>query len=211
MRQQRAERYVGAVAAGPVTAGAGRHEDGAGQHGRRLEHQFVVRGGGRRFAASLGAGVQFLDSRQQRIERDLLQHEPAIVAAIVHGVRIPLAEVVVGALAGRMVEVVGPRVEGQLVQHLEVEPGLLQDFRVGLGQDVQRLPHQFAIRPAGHAHLFDVQRNRSHPLVCVRLHLLLRLEYGHRPVADVVVQLVERAVDDPLGFVPRSALRHERF
>jgi hypothetical protein len=97
-----------------------------------------------------------------------------------------------------MVEVVGPRVESQLVEHLQIEPGLVQDFGVGLGQDVERPGDEFAVRPARHAHVLDVQRNRPHPLMGVRFHLLLRFDRGHGPVADVVVQLVERAVHDPL-------------
>jgi hypothetical protein len=76
-RQQRAKRHVRVVASRTISAGAGCHEDGAGQHGRRLRHQFVVR-----FVVAL----RLFDTRQQRIERDLLQHEAAIIAAVVHPV-----------------------------------------------------------------------------------------------------------------------------
>ena len=69
---------------------------------------------------------------EQRVERDLLQHEAAVVAAVVDAVQIPLAEVVVGPLAGRVVEVVRPRVERQLFDQLRIEPGLLADFRIAL-------------------------------------------------------------------------------
>ena len=50
-----------------------------------------------------------VDALQQHVERDLLHDEAAITPLVVDVVRIPLAEMVVGPLVHRMVEIVGPR------------------------------------------------------------------------------------------------------
>ena len=51
-----------------------------------------------------------------RVQRHLLQHEAAVAARVVDLVRVPLAEMVVGPLVDRVVEVVRPRIDGQLVE-----------------------------------------------------------------------------------------------
>ena len=45
----------------------------------------------------------------------------------------------------------------------------------------------------------------------VGLDLLLRAQHGDRPVAEVIVQLGDCAVDDTIGFVPRPALLQDGF
>ena len=79
--------------------------------------------------------VGAVDAREQRVERDLLQHEAAVVAAVVDVVQVPLAEVVVGPLAGRVIEVVRPRIERELLDQLRIEPGLVQDVGIGLARE----------------------------------------------------------------------------
>ena len=55
-----------------------------------------------------------------------------------------------------------------------------------------------------------IERNRPHPFVRIGFDVF-RLEHGDRPIADVVVQLLERSADDPLGFFPRAALGQNRL
>ena len=131
----------------PAAAGGRGHQDGAGQHSGRFEQQLFGRKLVRRF-----------NPREQRVERDLLQHEAAVAALVVDVVGIPLAEVVVGPLIDRMVEVVLPRVDGQLVEQIEVEPGLALDCRVGGQQDFLRQADQPFVAAGGHAHRADVER-----------------------------------------------------
>ena len=209
--QQRGERDVGVVATGAVAGGAGGHQDRAGEHGGRFEQQLLARRGGDGRCPRPLAAVERIQARGEGVERDLLQHEAAVVAAIVDEVLIPLAEVVVGALAGRVIELVGPRVERQFVDECRIEPGLLANLGIGLRQNVERLPDQRLVGPAGRADILDIERNRPHALVRIGLDLLLRFEHRDRPIADVVVELFERAGDDSLGFLPRRALRDSRF
>ena len=158
------ERDIGAVARRAVAGGAGGHQDRAGQHGGRFEQQLVARGRGGRFAPAIAVGRR-IHARQQRIERDLLQHEAAIVAAVVDAVQIPLAEVVIGPLAGRVIEVVGPRIERQLFDQLRIEPGLLQNLGIGVAENRQRSLDQLFVHAGRDADIVNVQRNRPHALV----------------------------------------------
>ena len=157
------ERDVGAVAAGAVAGRAGGHQDRAGQHGGRFEQQLVARAGGRDCVSHAVRAVgERIDAREQRIERDLLQHEAAVVAAVVDVVQVPLAEVVVGPLAGRVVEVVGPRIERQLVDaaadRTRPAGGSPDRSRRGLSS-ARSISSSYV--PAGDADVVDVQRNRA--------------------------------------------------
>ena len=165
VRQQVGERDVRVVAAGPLPRRAGGHQDRAGQHGRRFEQQLVSR------PLPSPRLVRDVDARQQRVERDLLQHETAIVAAVVDALQVPLAEVMVGPLAGRVVEVVGPRIERQLVDKLRIEPGLLPNFRIGVGRGSPAPARSVPRTARGDADILDVERNRPHAFVRVGLHL----------------------------------------
>ena len=165
VRQQSRERDVGAVAAGPLPVVPEAIRIVPASTAAASNMQLVARGGGGSvFAAAVVVGRR-IHPRQQRIERDLLQHEAAIVAAVVDVVQVPLAEVVVGPLAGRVIEVVGARIERQLFDQLRIEPGLLQDLRIGVGENRQRPLDQLLVRARGHADVVDVQRNRPQPLV----------------------------------------------
>ncbi len=117
-RQERGQRDGGIVRLRPAAAHAGGHEHRAGQHGGRFVEQLAARN-----VAVLA------DAGQQGIERHLLHDEPAVATLVVDVVRVPLAEVIVGPLVDRVIEVVGPRVEGQLVQQLQIEVGLFQQTR----------------------------------------------------------------------------------
>src|SRR5947207_3387239 len=124
------------MATGSVAGGAGSHENGAGKHGSSFEEQFIAAGGPARFWPARSVSIaRRIDAREHGIERHLLQNKAAVVAAVVDAMQVPLAEVVVGPLAGRMVEVVSAWVDGQFFKELWIEPGLVTDFRIGLVQD----------------------------------------------------------------------------
>ncbi len=201
VRQQRGQRNVGAVRAGSAAGGARGHQNRTRQNGRRFKYQLLARA-----RRTLGRR----DARQQRVERDLLQHETPVVAAIVDQLLVPLAEVVVRPFAGRVIKLVRPRVERQLVQHFRIEPSLLPDLGIRGGENRHRPRDQFLIWPVGHADALDVEWNRPHAFVRIRLDLP-RFEHRDGPVADVVVERFERAGDNPLRFVPRPALGQDRF
>ena len=103
-------RIVGARAA---AADAGPHEHDADEHGPGLIEE-------------LGGGnlAWFVQAAEDCVEGDLRDHETAVSAGIVDAMRIPLAEMVVGAFVHRVVEVVGTGINSQLLQPLRIEPGL---------------------------------------------------------------------------------------
>ena len=70
------------------------------------------------------------------------------------------------------------------------------------GKDFQGPRNQIVIASHAHARAADVERDRPHPFVGVRLDLLLRAEHGDRAVAQIIVQLRDRAIDDAIGLGP---------
>ena len=132
---QRGQRDGGIVGVGPVAADARAHQHRARQHGRLLEEHLLARQ-----PAVVGQAVE------HGVERHLLQHEPAAAARVVQLVHVPLAEEIVRPLVHRMVEVVRPRVEGQLVELFEGEHGVEQQRGIGGVENGQGRLDQFAIR-----------------------------------------------------------------
>ena len=192
---QRGQRDARIVGVGPVAADARPHQHRPGQDGRRLEHHLLAR--------ELAAVFQTL---QHGVQRDLLQHESAATTRVVQPLHVPLAEEIIRPLVGRVLEVVRPGVDRQFVEHLRLEPGLEQQRRLGGLEDLQGPLDQLPVGTRGHAGPANVERNWMHPFVGIRLDLLLGSQHGHRPVAQVVVQPVQRAAHDTVGFVPRPAL-----
>ena len=69
----------------------------------------------------------------------------------------------------------------------------------------QRALDELLVLAGRDADVVDVERDRPHALVGVRLHLPLGFEHGDGPIAEVVVERFERAVDDPLAFRSTAA------
>ena len=106
-------------------ADAGGHEHRAGQHRGRLER-----------VSSSAAGQVLRAVVLRRLPASAssvicAQHEAAVAALVVEVVRVPFAEEVVGPLVGGMAEVVAARIEGQLVEQVGIEVGVVQEGRVG--------------------------------------------------------------------------------
>ena len=194
---QRDGRVVGV---GPVAADARSHQHRAGQHRRLLEQHLLAR--------QAAAAAQTVE---HGVERRLLQHEAAATPGAVQLVHVPLAEQVVGPLVQRVVEVVRPRIKGQLVELVQGEHGVKQDRGIGRVEDGQRGLDQLTIGADGRPRPANPKRDRTHPFVLVGLNLLLGAQHGHGPVPDVIVQLAEHGRDDPLGLIPRPALLEHRL
>ena len=177
---QRGQGDAGIVGVGPIAADAGAHQHRPRQHGGLLEQDLLV---GQ--VAALGNPLE------HGVQRDLLQDEAAAAARVVQLAQVPLAEEVVGPLVDRMVEVVGPGIDGQLVQQRRIEHGLQQQHRIGGLEDRQRPLDQVVVAARGHARPANVQRDGPHPFVGVGLDLLLRAQHGDRAMAEVVVQTGE--------------------
>ena len=143
---------------------------------------------------------------EHRVERNLLQHEPAAAARVVQLVHVPLAEEIVGPFVHRMVEVVGPRVKRQLVELFEGEHGLEHQRGIGGVENGQGRLDQFTIRSRRGPRPANPQRHRPDPLVVVRLDFLFGAEHGHGPVAEIIVQLAHGGRHDAIGLLPRPAL-----
>jgi hypothetical protein len=176
-RQERGERRSGVVGVGAAAADGRRHQHGAGQNGPGFEQPFLGRDFGRLLRAS-----------PDGLERHLLQDETPVPAVGIDFVRIPLAEMVIRPFVDRMIEIVGPRIDGPLGQErgIEVGPGFYVVVRGP--QDRQGLFEQGPINIGGESGPFEIDRNRGHPFVCVRFQLPLVIEHGDRPMADKVVQ-----------------------
>ena len=189
-----------AVRVGAAAASARGHQHRAGQHGRRLEPQFV--------------GIEIAGRKRpgrQGVEHDLLQHEPAIAPLAVEVVRVPLAEMVVRPLVHRMVKIVLPRIDGQLVDQVDIEPGFGGDRPIGRAEDFQRLGDQPLVAAGADADSADEQRNRPDPFMFVGFDPPRRPQGRHRAMADEVVQKVAGLADDPFGFIPWPPGVQHRF
>ena len=86
--------------------------------------------------------------------------------------RVPLAEVVVGPAIDGVIEIVGPRVEGDLVQAIQIEPRSCEQIVVGVGQNVERQRDDSLVAAHRHAGPANVQRNRPHEFVGIRIERL---------------------------------------
>jgi hypothetical protein len=186
-RQELGQRHRGVERRRAISADAGGHEDGAGENCGGFEQDFL---GGQ----VVGVGQPL----HERIKGHLLDYEAAETAVLVHLVRIPLAEVVIGTLVGRMIEIVGPRIDRQLLELHGVEAGGPQQVFVGGLEQRQRQLHDFALRAIADAGAADVDGDRPDVLVRVGLDLL-RFEGGYWPVAEEIIERVERAGDDSFG------------
>ena len=195
-RQERAESRRRIVCLRAAAARARRHENDPGQHGRGLEEQFVA-----------WQRVGRLDPFEDRVERDLLQHESPVSPLPIEMMRIPLAEVIVRPLVYRMIEIVSPRIEGQLVEQIGIEPGGVEQPAIGASQQIERQCDDLPIPSSRDARPGDIERDRADPLVRIRLDPLRRMEHGHRAMADKIVQPREGPGDDPFRFIPRRAFR----
>ena len=138
---------------GPQPLIAGRHQHRPRQHRRRLVEQ--LRPGRGRLLSGSDPG--------ESIQRQLPEDEPAIAALVVHVSRVPFAEQVVGPAVDGMSMIERPRVEGDLIQHLRVELGLVQQRGIEARNDLQSTGHQIVERPAhaGPARYSGTGRTRS--------------------------------------------------
>jgi hypothetical protein len=204
-RHELRERDVRVVVVRPGPAHTRTHEDGAGQYRRRLEQPLLA----------VGEGVRFARLRvhpgEQRVERHLAEDEAAVEPAAVDRLRIPLAEQHVRPLVHRVEVVVRPRVERELVELLRVEAGLFQQHGFGLGEQVDGGAHDVRVFARRDARPLQEQRDGADLLVRVVVGVRAGFQHRDGAVADVVVQVRDRAADEALGLVPRAALLQHRL
>ena len=181
-------------------AGAGSHQHGADEDGPRLEQEFV-----RRQISRIGEPLL------EPLDRHLAKNEPAILALAVEVMRVPLAEAVVGPLVRGMAEVVAARVESELVEQGRIEVGPLQQARADAAEDLHRLGDKGLIRTMADAGAAEKERDRSDSFVVVDLAEPTILEDRDGAMTDVVVQLLEAALDDPRGVFPGAAKSEDRL
>src|SRR5262249_54976641 len=130
---------------------------------------------------------------QQRVERDLARHIATKATLVVEMVRVPFTEDVVRAPIRRMSMIAGARIDRELVEQPWVESRLLLDGRLGGGKEVERELDEVLIAATSHARSAHEQRYRPHPLVVIRFPARPRLQNGDRPMADVVIEPLQRA------------------
>src|SRR5260370_33250516 len=104
----------------------------------------------------------------QSIDNDVPNHKAAEAALVVHQMRVPLAENIIGPFVGGMAEIVAARIEGQLVQQVWIEISVLQDASICRPQNLQSFVQQFLIASPGYPGTLDHERNGANALVVVR-------------------------------------------
>ena len=139
-----------------AAAGARGHQDDAGEHGRRLEEQFIARHAAGRF-----------NPLKYRIERDLLQHESSIPPLSIKMVRVPLPEVIIRPLVRRVIEIVSPWINRQLVEQIGIEPGGIEQTAIGRSQQIECQDHKLPIAANRSTRPRDIERDRPNALVCI--------------------------------------------
>ncbi len=194
-RQQRRQRRARIMAFGPAAADAGGHEHRSGQHDSRF------------LPAKLRFAGHFLDALQQGVERHGLQYEASVIARVVNRVRVPLAEMIVRSLVGRMIEIISTRIERQLLQMIRIEVGLIEQGPIRAAQHLERRSDQVVITPAGDPRAGNEKRKGANPFVTIRFDLLGRPQHGDRSMADKVVQRVDCTFDDTGRLRPGPFLR----
>ena len=150
----------------PGSAHACGHENGACQDGGRLEQKLVLRGGNVRLACLT------LHPLPEAFESDLPQHEAPKVPLGVDVVRVPFSKAVVGTFIGWVIEVVAPRIEGQLVEQVGIKTGIGQNRGIGGLENVECFGHQPFIPAPRDSGPTQKKRYGPHSLMLVRFAAL---------------------------------------
>ena len=146
----------------------------------------------------------------QRIDGDLLQHKTSVITRTIDPVRIPLPKIIIRSRIDRMIKIISPRIQCQLVESTQIELRSAQNPSRGLLQYHQRALDQLVIRPISNPHSPNEKRNRPEPLVLIRLQIMT-LERRDRTITHIVVQLANRTRNDPVELLPRSTLLERRL
>ena len=112
---------------GPIAADARSHQHCARQYSRLFEQHLLIRQ-----STPIGQAVE------HRFECGLLQHEPAASARIVQFIHVPLTKEIIRPFVDGVVEIVGPRVEGQLIELFGKKHGLEQERGIGVVENTDR-------------------------------------------------------------------------
>jgi hypothetical protein len=126
-RQQFGEGQPRLPRAGAMPGQARRHQHHACKHGARFPPQLGFEFG-RGLSASLSLRRPSLRwPGEDAVERHLLEHHPPVAAVLVDPRRIPHPEEIVRPARSRMQEVERPRIDRQLLEHLEIKVGLTEE------------------------------------------------------------------------------------
>ena len=110
-----------------------------------------------------------------------------------------------------MIEIVG---RGSIANSSSISGSNRADSRIAGSvwrSSSKRQGNDFLEASGGRARLADIQRDRADPFVGVRLELLRGAQDGDGAIADEIVELLQRALQDAIRLVPRPALRQHRF
>ena len=105
----------------------------------------------------------------QRIDGDLLQHKTPVITRTIDPMGIPLPKIIIRSRVDRMVKIISPRIQCQLVESIQIELRSAQNPSRGLLQYRQGPLDQFVIRPISNSHSTNEKRDRPEPLVLIRL------------------------------------------
>ena len=141
------------------------------------------------------------NTSEQGVHSDLLQHKTAIVGVLIHQVGIPLTKIVVWSLVHRMIEIVCPRIESQLVQVIRIELSVLQNLWRCRPQYIQSTADDFKVRTERDAYIANIQRDGTKPFVRVWLQTP-SFKHGNRSKAHIVIETIDRFRNDSVDFVP---------
>src|SRR5262249_18640321 len=121
--------------------------------------------------------------------------------------RVPLAEDIIWPAVHRMAMIVGARIDGQLIKQLRIKVSLMEQRRLGRSEDGHRFLDKVVIPAPCRSRAADKQRYRPEPLVIIGFALRTGFQNRDRPVADEIVEKIDRAFDNAWRFGPGAALQ----
>src|SRR5260370_4778477 len=126
-------------------------------------------------------------------------------------VRVPFAENVISRPAGGMALIVGSWIQSQLVEQIQIKRRLGQNARIGRSKNLNHALNKRSIAPPGRTGPANIERNGPHSFMRIRLTFRPIFQDRDRPIADVVVEMIESAGDDSLGLIPGRSLTQHGF
>ena len=102
--------------------------------------------------------------------------------------------------------VVRPHVDRKFFELIEIKMRLAEDLGRRFSQKSNGPLDQLVIRTMRRAGIPEIDRDRTEPLVRIRLHLSPVLEHGQGAIADEIIEPLEGSRNDPLPLGPGGSL-----
>ena len=134
------------------------------------------------------------------------------VSFVVDGMFIPLSEMIVGSLVGRVVEIERSRINRKFIKTIRIEMSRLQNRIIGLRKKLKGLLDDVAIATGRQPSVANVNRNRPNPLLSLGFDFS-RLKRCDWAMTKIVVEFFKCSVGERLriyccGLVHVDSAKH---